>query len=348
MTGTAPTDSRRDANLSTDPPADTPAPAQLLGAATLGLTLAALLFARTRPRAQAQAGASLRARPAPPPAPARNAPEARQLYRASAMLAASVLSDSALEHYRGGFENPGMFAALASAALVLTSAMGGARRPLVDPPGRRLASGPARADLAYGAACAVGLAGLGFHAYNLLRRPGGLSWGNLFYAAPVGAPAALSLAGLLGLAARRVDGGAATLAGLPSGQALCALSAVGLAGNTAEVALLHFRGAFQHPAMWVPVSVPPVGAALLFAAAVESPRATRQRGRLAQAVLAACTWMGVLGMGFHARGVARQMGGWRNWSQNVLSGPPLPAPPSFSALALAGRAALALRAREAP
>jgi hypothetical protein len=30
----------------------------------------------------------------------------------------------------------------------------------------------------------------------------------------------------------------------------------------------------------------------------------------------------------------------------VLAGPPLPAPPSFSALALAGRAALALRAAQ--
>ncbi|HEX8785279.1 MAG TPA: hypothetical protein VF793_03765, partial [Telluria sp.] len=60
-----------------------------------------------------------------------------------------------------------------------------------------------------------------------------------------------------------------------------------------------------------------------------------------------CTWLGLIGMGFHARGVARQMGGWANWSQNLLSGPPLPAPPSFTALALAGRAALALRAREA-
>jgi hypothetical protein len=55
----------------------------------------------------------------------------------------------------------------------------------------------------------------------------------------------------------------------------------------------------------------------------------------------------MLGMGFHARGIARQMGGWRNWSQNVLAGPPLPAPPSFSALALAGRAALALRVAQA-
>ncbi len=36
------------------------------------------------------------------------------------------------------------------------------------------------------------------------------------------------------------------------------------------------------------------------------------------------------------------MGGWRNWSQNVLNGPPLPAPPSFTGLALTGLAALSL------
>jgi hypothetical protein len=36
------------------------------------------------------------------------------------------------------------------------------------------------------------------------------------------------------------------------------------------------------------------------------------------------------------------MGGWRNWNQNILNGPPLPAPPSFTGLALAGLAALSL------
>ena len=36
------------------------------------------------------------------------------------------------------------------------------------------------------------------------------------------------------------------------------------------------------------------------------------------------------------------MGGWRNWQQNLLNGPPLPAPPSFTGLALAGLAALGL------
>jgi len=306
--------------------------ARALGALTLGLTLAAVLAARSRPR-------SVRpARPMHAPAPLRSAdPEARaagQLYLSSAMLAASVLSDSALEHYRGGFENPGMFAPLASAALVLAGAANGARRP-----GRSVAALP------FGAACAIGMAGLGFHVYNVLRRPGGLSWGNLFYAAPVGAPAALSLAGLLGLAAREVGRGEANLAGMPRGRALGMLAAAGLAGTSMEAALLHFRGAYHNPAMWLPVGLPPVGAALL--AAASAPAApSRRRSRLARGWLAATAWLGAGGVAFHAFGIARQMGGWRNWSQNLLSGPPLPAPPSFSALALAGRAALALRARE--
>ncbi len=286
--------------------------ARALGAATLGLALGALLLRRRAPA------------PPPPRVPDRtSAQQAHRLYRAAALLAASVLSDSALEHYRGDFENPGMFAPLASAAVALACAM-------------RATPSPAP----YATACAVGTAGLGFHAYNVLRRPGGLSWANLFYAAPLGAPAALALAGVLGLAARPVAAGAPTLAGLPTGRALCGLAAFGLTGTSAEAALLHFRGAFQHPAMWLPVSVPPAAAALLAGAALPGRPGPR---RLTAALLKACTWLGALGMAFHARGIARQMGGWRNWSQNVLAGPPLPAPPAFSALALAGQAALALR-----
>ncbi len=301
-----------------------------LGAVTLGLALAAVLATRRAvrfpalPAAAAVLGRSLDG--------AAEAGAARQLYLSSALLCASVLGDSALEHYRGGFANPGMFAPLASAAMALACAAHAARRPLDPAP-----------FLPFAAACATGAAGLGFHACNVLRRPGGLSWANLFYAAPLGAPAALSLAGLLGLAARAVGGGAPTLARLPSGQALCALAAVGLAGTSLEAALLHFRGAYHHPAMWLPVTLPPAAAALLAAGAVRAPARPH---RLTRAWLAACAWLGVAGSALHARGVARQMGGWRNWSQNLLSGPPLPAPPSFSALALAGRAALALRARD--
>jgi hypothetical protein len=91
--------------------------------------------------------------------------------------------------------------------------------------------------------------------------------------------------------------------------------------------------------MAVPVTLPPIGAALLMAAASghrgKAHRLTRWWMRL-------LTVMGFAGVGFHAYGVSRNMGGWRNWSQNILNGPPLPAPPSFAGLALAGLAALGL------
>nr|HET7859690.1 hypothetical protein [Caldimonas sp.] len=43
--------------------------------------------------------------------------EARDLHAAAAALCASVLVDSAIEHYRGGFANPAMFAPLAASAI---------------------------------------------------------------------------------------------------------------------------------------------------------------------------------------------------------------------------------------
>ena len=64
--------------------------------------------------------------------------------------------------------------------------------------------------------------------------------------------------------------------------------------------------------------------------------------KVARSLLHLTTWLGVVGVGFHAWGVQRRMGGWSNWSQNLLAGPPLLAPPAFTGLAVAGLAALDL------
>jgi hypothetical protein len=120
---------------------------------------------------------------------------------------------------------------------------------------------------------------------------------------------------------------------------LAGLAAGGLAGTAAEAALLHFRGAYQNPVMFVPVTAPPIAAALL---ARESLAPSTRPWLLTQRCLKLLIWLGLIGTGFHAYGVQRSMGGWRNWTQNLLNGPPLPAPPAFTALALAGLAALRL------
>jgi hypothetical protein len=260
---------------------------------------------------------------------------ARQLNLGSALLALAVLADSAVEHYRGSFHNRAMYAPLAAATL----ALGGSLHGTMD--------GRARPHLArdtiYALAAVTGIAGVGFHVYNINKRPGGWSWLNLFYAAPIGAPVALALSGLLGRGAekaRALDGRRpATTLGLPLQRLLAAVSAAGLMGTVGEAALLHFRGAYHNPAMVLPVTVPPVAATLLGTAAVAPSRRTH---RLARGWLRLTAFLGFAGVGLHAFGVARNMGGWRNWSQNVLNGPPLPAPPGFTGLALAGLAALSL------
>lgn len=249
----------------------------------------------------------------------------RQLNLSAALLALSVLADSGVEHYRGSFNNRAMYIPLLSAAGALAASVCGAFDQR---------SGKHRGrDVLYGLSAATGLAGLAFHTYNIGKRPGGFSWLNLFYAAPIGAPAALVLAGLLG------RGAESTRALSNRGRLLAAVSALGLFGTSAEAALLHFRGAFQNPAMVLPVTLPPVAGALIGAAAVAPRRAPR---RLTRWWLKLTALLGFAGVGFHAYGISRAMGGWRNWTQNVLNGPPLPAPPSFTGLALAGLAALGL------
>jgi hypothetical protein len=197
-------------------------------------------------------------------------------------------------------------------------------------------------DAVYVSAAITGLIGTGFHFYNVGKRTGGFSWQNLFYGAPLGAPFAILLAGLVGFCSERVRDASEerpTIFGLPAGRAMAAVMSAGLLGTTGEAGLLHFRGAFHNPVMMVPVTLPPVGALLLAWAAAG------RRGRdlwLARWWMRGLAAMGFAGVAFHAYGVSRNMGGWRNWSQNVLNGPPIPAPPSFTGLALASHAALEL------
>lgn len=257
---------------------------------------------------------------------------ARLIAGGGAILAGSVLADSSIEHYRGSFNNRAMPLPVAGSALSLiadgTIAAGGLSKRAM-PLGMSV----------HAASAAIGSAGLGFHAYNITRQVGGIRWGTLFYQAPIGAPAALILSAALGAVGQALAGGRTSLGPVPllSGRAIAGLCAVGLAGNAAEVALLHFRGAYHNKAMWLPVTITPLAALVMARTAL-----TGRVSWIAPAALGITAALGFVGSGFHAYGISRGMGGWRNWRQNLLAGPPLPAPPSFTGLAIAGLGALLL------
>jgi hypothetical protein len=287
-------------------------------AAIAGLSLATVLARKQQSSAQSRSTVTA----------------ARRLNRAAGTLAFSVLFDSAIEHYRGSFHNKAMYTPLAVSSLALAVSAHG----LNDKRGEMHRV----RDVIYIGAALTGAIGTGFHVYNVAKGPGGIDWQNLFYGAPLGAPAAIALSGLLGAAAERIrdaDPHKPRLFGLPAGRLAAAIASLGLLGTTGEASLLHFRGAFHNPFMFLPVTVPPVSAALLAETALGKKHRSRWFTRW---WLRLTTAIGFIGVCFHAYGVHRNMGGWRNWRQNVLNGPPLPAPPSFAGLALAGLAALTL------
>jgi hypothetical protein len=286
----------------------------LLTVGALGLSTAIAIFALGRRMSPAESN--------------RKRSAARALGAGAAILCLSVALDSGLEHYRGRYRDPVMFLG------PLTAIAGVAATTFMTLRPEFATSSTARSLL--GLTAAVGTVGLGFHAYNILKRPGELSELNLFYAAPAAAPAALTVAGGFGLLAGRIVASRSSTT-VPLGRTAMATVVIGLIGATAEAGLLHFRGAFQNPAMYAPVTVPPL-AALAAGAVLSWPRAAVA----ATPLLEATAVLGIAGPLFHAYGIHRNMGGWRNWSQMILQGPPLPAPPAFLGIAIAGLGVLPL------
>jgi hypothetical protein len=197
----------------------------------------------------------------------------RRLNLSCALLSLSVLADSSVEHYRGSFQDRVMYLPLGVAALTFAASFFG----VVDARARSHVA----CDSLYALGAATGVTWLAFHAYNVTKRPGGLSWLNLFYAAPIGAPVALLFAGLLGRGVERVrDDDASPILDCPAGEALSLVASAGLAGTVAEAGLLHFRGAFHNPGMFLPVTMPPIAAGLLATAITRSGRLARRAAKL--------------------------------------------------------------------
>lgn len=111
-----------------------------------------------------------------------------------------------------------------------------------------------------------------------------------------------------------------------------------------EVAYEHYKGSYSNLIMYSPVILSGVvtGAACC---AFFSRRAAEGVLRVTSAITLAD---GIIGFGFHIRGIYRKPGGWRLPITNIIMGPPLFAPLLFGTAAYLGFMASYLRREEDP
>ncbi len=111
-----------------------------------------------------------------------------------------MAAEAGHDHYKNYFANRVQYTPLVLApALAAVQAAAQAKSEPVRKAGRRLETAVAAAGVV------AGLVGFGFHLANIRKRPGGFSWQNLFYAAPLVAPLQFTGQGLFGLLASFFD-----------------------------------------------------------------------------------------------------------------------------------------------
>jgi len=125
-------------------------------------------------------------------------------------------------------------------------------------------------------------------------------------------------------------------------RSLALVTAVSSLASGLEVAYEHYKGSYSNLAMYTPVllSGAVTGAAV---AGFFSRRAAETWLRWTSALTLAD---GVIGFGFHVRGIQRKPGGWRIPIINVVMGPPIFAPLLFGTAAYLGFMASYLRREE--
>jgi len=177
------------------------------------------------------------------------------------------------------------------------------------------------------------------HYYGIVKKPGGYKWllHYLMYGAPQLAPVALSLTGVLAIVAARGLANKETVAGVSLKTMLLALVAIALAGSASQATILHYRGAFNNPLMFAPLSAP----ALAIVASIGMIIAPSNVTSMVLAILLWFTFLiGFVGLGMHLRGFGRQMGGLYVTIFNWLEGPPAFAPALFTGFAGVGLIAI--------
>jgi hypothetical protein len=122
-------------------------------------------------------------------------------------------------------------------------------------------------------------------------------------------------------------------------RSLSGLTAASALVTGVEIYLEHYKASFGDKWMWSPVVLTPP----LVVAGVGGVFSRRWAKTALPVTAALYTANGLLGEYFHARGVARKPGGWREWSYNLPMGPPISAPGLMAMVGGMGLLAAVLR-----
>ncbi len=220
----------------------------------------------------------------------------RKLRLSAATMGVSILADSAMEHQRGGYHNPAMYVAPTLAALSTFEAASDA-------------AGDTRAGrLVQSAAVVVGSGGFGLPRIQHPEAPGRGGLEQSVLCRPdrrAGRP--------------NRNGSARGCRALPrraiTADCWARSSRSRRWPKSRRPACCIFAAPGTIPAMFTPVTLPPIAAVLLLQQALRPHAATSAPARAALRLMGA---MGIVGTGFHIYGVSRNMGGWGNWQPKRL------------------------------
>jgi hypothetical protein len=246
-----------------------------------------------------------------------------------------IAMDAVVGHYRHSFSYRLQFAPLLTAPFLTFTAL----LTVVFPEGEGVRQ---VLNAAAWLAIITGVIGFGYHAYyGVLKKPGGLKWllHYLMYGAPLLLPLALSAMGWLALIVAAGLSKSPTILGMAIPTLLIVFVVIVLTGSILQAAILHYRGAFNTPAMYAPFTIPIVTVFAGIWMALDP-------SHWARAAFAALLWLtlltGFIGFGMHLRGLDRQMGGLYVPLFNLMQGPPQGAPGLFVGLAGVGLVAVYL------
>ena len=257
------------------------------------------------------------------------------------------------EHYRGSFSNPVMYTPIIlSGVLAGVSAAGFFSRRMAQT-WMRWTSYATLID---------GFVGFGFHIRGIARKPGGwrLPVYNLVMGPPVFAPLLFGTSAYLGVIAsylqREENHGwkGKTIEAVKTFRRsgfrddirigrfqkhLCIVTAIGTLCSGGESWYSHYKDNFKYRVQWSPILLTP----LLAGAALASLKSKRMANTALPLASAAAMLNGVIGTGYHIRGILRRPAGRKKPLYNILYGPPIFAPMLFAACGMLGMMAYLMR-----